>query len=191
METDLDNVILTSLLKGKDLNLYSQLYLALVWDRLDIAEEKIFSNRSFEVRPESMDELMLKALTMERKNFVEALVVNGFSMANFLTVEVLRELYQDAINAGQPLAEQIEKFVGTHQEIYLRSIHKYILFVWKKHRNILYELDVPVKKRSKEDVIKNSKKNFDQPFFELFVCCLLYTSPSPRDGLLSRMPSSA
>ena len=24
-----------------------------------------------------------------------------------------------------------------------------------------------------------------------FECCLLYTSPSPRDGLLSRMPSSA
>ena len=24
-----------------------------------------------------------------------------------------------------------------------------------------------------------------------FVSCLLYTSPSPRDGLLSRMPSSA
>ena len=22
-------------------------------------------------------------------------------------------------------------------------------------------------------------------------CCLLYTSPSPRDGILSRMPSSA
>ena len=27
--------------------------------------------------------------------------------------------------------------------------------------------------------------------FTLFVDCLLYTSPSPRDGLLSRMPSSA
>ena len=26
---------------------------------------------------------------------------------------------------------------------------------------------------------------------ELLGCCLLYTSPSPRDGLLSRMPSSA
>ena len=25
----------------------------------------------------------------------------------------------------------------------------------------------------------------------LFIICLLYTSPSPRDGLLSRMPSSA
>ena len=26
---------------------------------------------------------------------------------------------------------------------------------------------------------------------EVVVACLLYTSPSPRDGLLSRMPSSA
>ena len=26
---------------------------------------------------------------------------------------------------------------------------------------------------------------------ELLITCLLYTSPSPRDGLLSRMPSSA
>ena len=28
-------------------------------------------------------------------------------------------------------------------------------------------------------------------FVELYEPCLLYTSPSPRDGLLSRMPSSA
>ena len=26
---------------------------------------------------------------------------------------------------------------------------------------------------------------------DLYCLCLLYTSPSPRDGLLSRMPSSA
>ena len=26
---------------------------------------------------------------------------------------------------------------------------------------------------------------------EIYLDCLLYTSPSPRDGLLSRMPSSA
>ena len=26
---------------------------------------------------------------------------------------------------------------------------------------------------------------------DCYDCCLLYTSPSPRDGLLSRMPSSA
>ena len=28
-------------------------------------------------------------------------------------------------------------------------------------------------------------------FYELFGDCLLYTSPSPRDATLSRMPSSA
>ena len=41
------------------------------------------------------------------------------------------------------------------------------------------------------------QKNFEMRpilwlhFFPLLIDCLLYTSPSPRDGLLSRMPSSA
>ena len=29
------------------------------------------------------------------------------------------------------------------------------------------------------------------PGYDISLTCLLYTSPSPRDGLLSRMPSSA
>ena len=36
--------------------------------------------------------------------------------------------------------------------------------------------------------IKRLTMGFDD---DLLFCCLLYTSPSPRDGLLSRMPSSA
>ena len=32
---------------------------------------------------------------------------------------------------------------------------------------------------------------FIEPFIAIPYLCLLYTSPSPRDGLLSRMPSSA
>ena len=35
-------------------------------------------------------------------------------------------------------------------------------------------------------VYETESMGFDGPNF-----CLLYTSPSPRDGLLSRMPSSA
>ena len=31
----------------------------------------------------------------------------------------------------------------------------------------------------------------DRTYIKRFLGCLLYTSPSPRDGLLSRMPSSA
>ena len=33
-------------------------------------------------------------------------------------------------------------------------------------------------------------EDFQQEFGQIY-SCLLYTSPSPRDGLLSRMPSSA
>ena len=34
-------------------------------------------------------------------------------------------------------------------------------------------------------------KGIEYEVLDLSVDCLLYTSPSPRDGLLSRMPSSA
>ena len=39
--------------------------------------------------------------------------------------------------------------------------------------------------------IKRNLVDQNQDFNNLASNCLLYTSPSPRDGLLSRMPSSA
>ena len=39
--------------------------------------------------------------------------------------------------------------------------------------------------------LKNIEAFIDRSLSNLGVDCLLYTSPSPRDGLLSRMPSSA
>ena len=41
--------------------------------------------------------------------------------------------------------------------------------------------------------VKGAKKGQDKPRKPSIAkdSCLLYTSPSPRDGLLSRMPSSA
>ena len=46
------------------------------------------------------------------------------------------------------------------------------------------------------DIFESLNNNFDGynitiPHKENIYNCLLYTSPSPRDGLLSRMPSSA
>ena len=38
---------------------------------------------------------------------------------------------------------------------------------------------------------KSDEPDFQTAATERFKSCLLYTSPSPRDGLLSRMPSSA
>src|SRR5665647_2425794 len=40
------------------------------------------------------------------------------------------------------------------------------------------------------EVVKTSRDEPDENEWTIIVGCLLYTSPSPRDGLLSRMPSS-
>ena len=58
-----------------------------------------------------------------------------------------------------------------------------------------------LKKKHKDEVAKQylHDKNWIQPYYidryysiiDEYHSCLLYTSPSPRDGLLSRMPSSA
>ena len=36
-----------------------------------------------------------------------------------------------------------------------------------------------------------TQKDLNKAMFRWYMSCLLYTSPSTRDGLLSRMPSSA
>ena len=53
--------------------------------------------------------------------------------------------------------------------------------------------DLPEKKKpARKTAAKTTKKQEKKETFEDSIkACLLYTSPSPRDGLLSRMPSSA
>ena len=45
--------------------------------------------------------------------------------------------------------------------------------------------------KAKSPVKKKANVNTPQYDYAKAKDCLLYTSPSPRDGLLSRMPSSA
>ena len=49
----------------------------------------------------------------------------------------------------------------------------------------LAELGMP------EKILAQYQRIIKQPHGMILITCLLYTSPSPRDGLLSRMPSSA
>ena len=42
------------------------------------------------------------------------------------------------------------------------------------------------------EIVEKSIERYGSPVYVRHeIVCLLYTSPSPRDGLLSRMPSSA
>ena len=61
-------------------------------------------------------------------------------------------------------------------------------------KDILEKFREPCPEALVESALRNIKILEDESFFNLKVSvksCLLYTSPSPRDGLLSRMPSSA
>ena len=57
-----------------------------------------------------------------------------------------------------------------------QEIHKLTNQIWK----IWHEIDDP-----------KMTREFETGVQMMNLGCLLYTSPSPRDGLLSRMPSSA
>ena len=54
-------------------------------------------------------------------------------------------------------------------------------------KDVLDEFVIPGYNKNVEGTIDDG----DSVIFANFRPCLLYTSPSPRDGLLSRMPSSA
>ena len=59
----------------------------------------------------------------------------------------------------------------------------------KSHHAFGQALDLDtLGEKSNADLFNWASENLD---FDQLICCLLYTSPSPRDGLLSRMPSSA
>ena len=58
----------------------------------------------------------------------------------------------------------------------------------ENHKETWNEFDQYYKE---EDFKKENIEQWEEQFDEWEKVCLLYTSPSPRDGLLSRMPSSA
>ena len=60
-------------------------------------------------------------------------------------------------------------------------------FLLSKKQRII----VTSRKRKKSYTNYNKLNIENKIIFEKLNFCLLYTSPSPRDGLLSRMPSSA
>ena len=62
---------------------------------------------------------------------------------------------------------------------------------WKMNKNLSEGIDLA---NELSEILTSSSTDVEVilgvPFTHLYNC-LLYTSPSPRDGLLSRMPSSA
>ena len=66
-------------------------------------------------------------------------------------------------------------------------------FSWAEIRSGISELTIELKYHDGQPVIREIKRvsTPGRRVYSKIKDCLLYTSPSPRDGLLSRMPSSA
>ncbi|CAN8029440.1 unnamed protein product, partial [Ixodes persulcatus] len=89
---ELDQAVLSALLKGQFLPPVDQLNLALTWNRADLARSDIFVYGQ-EWAPGALEQTMMDALTMDRVDFVQLLLENGVSMHKFLTIPRLEELY--------------------------------------------------------------------------------------------------
>ena len=86
-------------------------------------------------------------------------------------------------------AEQIKKFFETGQWA-LKLIFLVVLVELGIVTGALIGLAGPLDENDSNN-IKHIMSLIATKSFALYAACLLYTSPSPRDGLLSRMPSSA
>ena len=84
---------------------------------------------------------------------------------------------------GQPVGKKAIKLVDKSFEYLVRSLD-----------------DLPDEKRFRRTAIRSMvafhhsttiRPATEETLLSMYLSCLLYTSPSPRDGLLSRMPSSA
>uniref|UniRef100_A0ABM5FSE4 non-specific serine/threonine protein kinase n=1 Tax=Pogona vitticeps TaxID=103695 RepID=A0ABM5FSE4_9SAUR len=89
---DIDQAILTALLKGTSMAPPDQLNLALAWNRLDIAKKHILVyGQHWKVG--SLEQAMADALVMDRVEFVKLLIEHGVNLHRFLTISRLEELY--------------------------------------------------------------------------------------------------
>ena len=74
-------------------------------------------------------------------------------------------------------------YISKIEEFYIRELESINTYTKTKPKDLIYLDKLPEKK---ESLFKKNLSSFIEGY-----SCLLYTSPSPRDDVISRMPSSA
>ena len=112
---------------------------------------------------------------------------------NLNTISFSIDDFYKTLKSRKKMAKTVHKLFitrgvpGTHDTKLLNNIlHKLL-------KKSFSPLLIPKFDKSIDDRVKKKEwtKVKKKPEIVIFEGCLLYTSPSPRDGLLSRMPSSA
>uniref|UniRef100_A0A0N4ZFJ0 LSDAT_euk domain-containing protein n=1 Tax=Parastrongyloides trichosuri TaxID=131310 RepID=A0A0N4ZFJ0_PARTI len=111
-EKDVDYAILTAILRGQKLTPMDQLYLALSWNRVDIARNHIFEKNK-EFSSSVLYSILMDALLFERVDFVKLLFENGVNLSKFLTISRLEVLYNFD---KQEILSLLQFLIGTQAE---------------------------------------------------------------------------
>ena len=125
----------------------------------------------------------------------------GFAVDLEALEDVRKEFEQERVTLTRELEEQVRELMGD-RPINLNSPEQLSWVIYSKKPNdkkVWADLFDPYMPDAnyRSTVHNNSEKLYKQKARQCQSCngtgktCLLYTSPSPRDGLLSRMPSSA
>ena len=103
------------------------------------------------------------------------------------TIKILRN-----VNLDNTYQHTIHFNSTPEQTSYFSGLSKYTLtnYTYQRKERIL-RVGILADNLYDCNYIMFQNTSFGNKWFYAFITCLLYTSPSPRDGLLSRMPSSA
>ena len=126
----------------------------------------------------------------------------GLSVARSVRLALSGELVPDAVNVqGGLIAEEVRPGIPLTEKlgrIFTALAGELAQQVDVEVRGEITDYDVKVLELAAlkgifTDVVEDQVSYVNAPLLaaERGIACLLYTSPSPRDGLLSRMPSSA
>ena len=126
------------------------------------------------------------------QNYNYKIIGNNISILDDLIHEKISEFQllnkakNPAVIIGESaLKSNISRYVMSSTKTLLKKINKLSGF------NILHQCASNVGSLKLGLQTKNLNKVYNSEFLYLISSCLLYTSPSPRDATLSRMPSSA
>ncbi|XP_057301332.1 transient receptor potential cation channel subfamily M member 7-like [Hydractinia symbiolongicarpus] len=176
---EIDEAILTAFLKGKNIRSCDQLNLAMLWNRADIARSQIFVEGVKWTEAE-LNDAMKCALWRNKPEFVELLLEHGVSMARFLTIERLEDLYNSRATKSSNIVRTLLGDEKCNKGIIKLSDVSWVLkkLLGTEIRNEKYVEKIShINKAILPRNIKEEQRSFKHSFSELFLWAILCNMP--------------
>ncbi|XP_035224891.1 transient receptor potential cation channel subfamily M member 1-like isoform X2 [Stegodyphus dumicola] len=166
----LDLHILSTVIKHKrGASLRDQLLLAVSWNRPDVAKKLFPDCGSWPL--DIIEEAMTSALITNKPAFVKLLLKRGIVMRDYLTVGLLRTLYNECLCENEAALAVLKDLTHKDRHFNLRDISNFLGFLMRKHRHDIYQQDITCKRGIESTGI--SGEHFEQPFRELFIWAII------------------